>query len=43
MDNGTAIAYVQKHPDVDRLKILNEIAAGMFETKVSLFRWINSY
>lgn len=28
MDNGTAIAYVQKHPDVDRLRILSEVAFG---------------
>lgn len=41
MDHGTASAYVLKHPDVDRLKILNEIASGMSELLSSSFTCID--
>ena len=29
MNHGTAISYVNKYPQVDRLKLLTEIANGM--------------
>lgn len=28
MSNGNAIEFVQKNPEVDRLKLLTEIASG---------------
>ena len=28
MDNGNAITYVQNHPEVDRVRLLSEVASG---------------
>jgi serine/threonine protein kinase len=30
MDHGNAIGYVQNHPDVDRLRLLGEVASGAY-------------
>jgi hypothetical protein len=32
MDYGNAIAYVQNHANVDRLRLLSEVASGMCHT-----------
>jgi son of sevenless-like protein len=37
MNHGTAISYVNKYPQVDRLKLLTEVAHGMEVVRIGLY------
>lgn len=44
MDHGNALAYVQNNPDVDRLRLLYEIASGpsvLFQSLSIIYSSIN--
>lgn len=37
MNHGTAISFVNKYPQVDRLKLLTEVADGMEVVRIGLY------